>query len=419
MKYRLFPAEYELHAGNAAPILLRMPWEQTLYFTKVVPTFDEYLDVPLDSPKLRNAGEVFNPGFYRTLKRAAYRRTADWQYPIGEEPAAQILLPDVQGSRSIVGRGLSVRIRYQISHGELAEAREGIMVGLAVSRHYARTPFVITQLVSVATDSMMLSRLEELLSQSDSPNLYWALTALPRPLVDLRPSVELEQRFLPMTVPGLENLDQLRTEAEWTKPAHAVIDLLLGSAEARQWETFARKQILDRLAKRGRAELPGWIEGGAARVAAMSDAEAGLRWFLHANEEQSEETAALMSLEPPAALPRLDALQKRLAEFRTGLGVPTLFVIENSLNVYVAAHKIQRRIDALRVVEAIRNYGASHESRLPESLEKMTGTPIPDDPFTGKPFHYEVTDGTATLSAPGIQAGGNEIGGIRYRIKMQ
>jgi hypothetical protein len=135
-----------------------------------------------------------------------------------------------------------------------------------------------------------------------------------------------------------------------------------------------------------------------------------------------------VSLEPPAALPRLDALQKRLAEFRTGLGVPTLFVIENSLNVYVAAHKIQRRIDALRVVEAIRNYGASHESQLPESLEKMTDTPIPNDPFTGKPFHYEVTDGTATLSAPGIhvegttpgiQVGGNEIGGIRYRIKMR
>jgi len=229
-------------------------------------------------------------------------------------------------------------------------------------------------------------------------------------------------------VPDLENLDQLRTEAEWTKPAHAVIDLLLESAVARQWGTFARKQILDRLAKRGRAELPGWIEGGAARVAAMSDSEAGLRWFLHANEEQSEETAALMSLEPPAALPRLDALQKRLAEFRTGLGVPTLFVIENSLNVYVAAHKIQRRIDALRVVEAIRNYGATHDARLPDSLEKIADTPIPMDPFTGKPFHYAVTDGTATLSAPGIktegttagiQVGGNEIGGIRYRIKMQ
>jgi len=185
MKYRLFPAEYELHAGNAAPILLRMPWEQTLYFTKVVPTFDGYLDLPLDSPKLRSAGDVFNPGFYRTLKRAAYRRTADWQYPIGEEPAAEILLPDVQGSRDIVGRGLSVWIRHEISRGKLAEAREAILVGLAVSRHYARTPFVITQLVCVAIDSMLLSRLEELLSQSDSPNLYWALTALPRPLVDL------------------------------------------------------------------------------------------------------------------------------------------------------------------------------------------------------------------------------------------
>jgi len=419
MKYRLFPAEYELRDGNAAPILLRFPWENTGYFLKVVPTFDDYLELAPDNPKLRNAGDVFNPRFYSELKRAAYRRTADWEYPIGEEPVAQILLPDVQGSRAIVGRGLSVWIRYLTARGKLAEAREAILVGLAVSRHYGRTPFVITQLVCVAIDSMMLSRLEELLSQPDSPNLYWAVTALPRPLVDMRPSVELEQRFLQMTVPGLENLEQLRTEEEWTKRAHAVIDLLLEPAAARQWGKFAQKQILKRLAKRGRAELPGWTDGGVARVAAMSDSEAGLRWFLHAQEEQSQEIAALMSLEPPAAIPRLEALQRRLAEFRAEIGVPTLFVLENPLNGYVAAQGLQRRIDALRVVEAIRNYGASHESHVPESLEKIVDTPIPEDPFTGKPFHYAVTDGAATLSAPGIQVEGREIGGIRYHFKTQ
>jgi hypothetical protein len=428
MKYRLLPAEYELHAGNAAPILLRIPWEQLPYFTKVVPTFNDYLELPLDSLKLRNAGDIFAPGFYRTLKRAAYRQTADWQYPIGEEPVSRIHLSDAQGSRDIVGRGLSVRIRSQISRGELADAREGILVGLAVSRHYARSPFVVTQLISIAIDTVMLTRIEELISQPDSPNLYWALTALPRPFVDLRPSIELEQRFLQMTVPGLENLDQLRTEDQWAQRVDAVIALFLEPGATSQPEKkYSRKQILENMAKRGRAELPGWIDGGAARVKTMSDSEVGLRWYLHAHEEQSHETTAFMSLEPPTTLPRLKALQQRLAEFRTELGVPTLFILEHPLNFYLAAHKLHRRIDALRIVEAIRNYAATHDGGLPDSLEKIADTPIPMDAFTGKPFPYAVTDGTATLSAPGIrvegttpgiQVGGNEIGEIRYRIQL-
>ena len=100
------------------------------------------------------------------------------------------------------------------------------------------------------------------------------------------------------------------------------------------------QQTLEHLLKRARAELPGWIEGGADGVAAMSDSEAGLRWFLHGHREQSHEIAAFMSLEPPAALPRLAALQKRLAEFRSELGVSTGFVMERPLNIYLAVHRI-------------------------------------------------------------------------------
>jgi len=209
MKYRLLPAEYELQKVNAAPMILRICWEQIPYFSKVVPTFSDYLDVPLGDARLRSEHDIF--AFFRVLKRAAYRRTADWEYPIGEEPAAGIILSDVQGARFLVGNGLALWIRQRLARGQLAEAREGILVGLAVSRHYARTPFVITQLVCAHIDWLMLSRLEELASQPDCPNLYWALSALSRPLVDVRPSIELEQRFLEMTVPELDDLDQLRS----------------------------------------------------------------------------------------------------------------------------------------------------------------------------------------------------------------
>src|SRR5580704_3046418 len=220
MKYRLMPAEYELHEGNAAPILLRLPWERTPYFANEVPKLSEYLDLPLNSPKFQG-NEVFP--FFQRIKSAAYRKTADWQFPIGEESFGGILLPDVQGGRSVVGYGLSAWIRQRLAQGKLDQARDGILVGFAVMRHYGRTPFLITQLVCTAVDSILISRVAELVSQPDSPNLYWALTHLPRPLVDLRPSVEMEERFLQMSVPGIDDLSQIRTQEEWTGRALAVI----------------------------------------------------------------------------------------------------------------------------------------------------------------------------------------------------
>jgi len=116
MKYRLMPAEYELREGSAAPILLRLPWEETPYFSQEVPKLSQYLDLPLNSPKFQG-NDVFP--FFRRIKSAAYRKTADWQYPIGEEPFGGILLPDVQGARYVIGHGLSAWIRQRLAQGKL------------------------------------------------------------------------------------------------------------------------------------------------------------------------------------------------------------------------------------------------------------------------------------------------------------
>jgi len=419
MKYRLLPAEYELRDGNAAPILLRLPWEQETYFTSVVPTFSDYLDLPLDDPKVLDSGKVFAPRLYVELKRAAYRRTAEWEYPIGERPIANILLPDVQGARQIIGRGLSVWIRHRIAHGQIEEALEGISLGLANSRHYGRTPFVITQFVCAAVDSMMLARLEELLENPDCPNLYWALTALPRPLIDLRPAVELEQRFLQMSVAGLDELDDLQTEYQWAQKAQEVTRLLAEVGGNAEPKSGLPGSVIQRLAQRARAELPSRIDGGADRVEKMSDAEAGLRWLIHFNVEQSQEIAALMSLEPPAAIPQLAELQEHGVQYRSELGISSLFVLEQPFDAYIFSRKAQRRIDALRVVEAVRNYAATHQGQLPSALDEIADTPIPNDIFTGEPFHYELTEVAALLWGRRYEIDGKEVAAIRYRVNLR
>ena len=63
-----------------------------------------------------------------------------------------------------------------------------------------------------------------------------------------------------------------------------------------------------------------------------------------------------------------------------------------------AEARLDRRVAALRVVEAIRMYAAAHGGELPDSLDRITEVPVPLDPVTGKPFGYHLEGGRAELS---------------------
>src|SRR5262249_49116156 len=58
--------------------------------------------------------------------------------------------------------------------------------------------------------------------------------------------------------------------------------------------------------------------------------------------------------------------------------------------------RLGQRIALLRHVEALRLHAAEHDGALPENLNEVS-VPLPDDPFTGKPFRYEVQGNTAHL----------------------
>ena len=215
LKYRLFPAEAEIKAGDAVPILLRLPWEQTHWMNEVFPKLQEWESRPLDAPEWKSSGGLLPERFFSEMKRAAFRRDAHWEYPIGETSSVYlILLPDAQGLRGFLGRGLAARIRYHLSRGELDQAREGILIGLANARHLAQTPFYVNQLVALAIHQTMLDRTGELISQPNSPNLYWALSTLPDSLIELGRAASLESSAFTMTLPAANDPDRPRDRDE-------------------------------------------------------------------------------------------------------------------------------------------------------------------------------------------------------------
>ncbi len=78
---------------------------------------------------------------------------------------------------------------------------------------------------------------------------------------------------------------------------------------------------------------------------------------------------------------------------------PALFadvLIPGVYEVRPAQARLDQRIALLRHVEALRLYAAEHNGSLPAKLSDFP-VPLPDDPFTGKPFRYECDGTTAHL----------------------
>ncbi len=419
LKYRLLPAETEIRPGNAAPILLRLPWEQTPWMTKVYPTLHEWQSRPLDAPEWESFAGVLPQNFYNEMKRAAYRRDAEWEYPILETSTPYlILLPDVQGLRGFLGYGLSAKIRNHLRQGELEKAREGILVGLANGRHLAQTPFFVNQLVAVAIHQAMLARTAELIAQPESPNLYWALSALPNSMVEIDRAASLEGQIFALTFPAVTDLDRPRDEAEWTRMAEQLLALLreLGEIPPREQpkqggsfiEQFlqkikpADKSHLTRFITETRAELPQMLNISQERVAAMSDDEVTVRWYMHKRLARDQLASVVMTLPPAEAWPQLKRLQQEnaLLEARTGAKQSDYLY---PLSMYLSAWSLNRNVAVLRAIEAVRHHLALH-GELPSSLEAITDVPVPLDPLTNKPFEWRLDRKTATIKAPELPA---------------
>jgi hypothetical protein len=420
LKYRLLPTESELKPGNAVPILLRMPWEQTPFMTKIYPTLHEWDERPLTAPEWATSNGVLPEIFYSEMKRAAFRRDAQWEYPIYEDPSPyMILLPDVQGLRHFLGRGLAARIRYHLSRGELDQAREGILVGLANSRHLAHTPFYVNQGVAMAIQRTMLERTDELISQPNSPNLYWALSALPVSLIELDRAASLEGGIFTMTFPGASDLDHPRDTKEWSKMARQLIEVLelleeIPAVEKAKEDgsvvdqflkslNFGEKSRLSGLIKHARAELPELLKIPPEKVVAMSDDEVGVRWYVHKRLARDQLMSAALVLPPREAWPQLTRVQTETKAMREKTGAKGPYHMDPTA-MFIAAWSQQRKVQALRVIEAVRHHLATHEGKLPKTLDEIQNLPIPLDPLTSQPFQWSVEGQSAVLKAPPLPA---------------
>ena len=101
---------------------------------------------------------------------------------------------------------------------------------------------------------------------------------------------------------------------------------------------------------------------------------------------------------------------------------PSLFagvLAEGTFNVRKAQARLDQRIALLRHVEALRLHAALHNGSFPAKLSEVS-VPLPDDPFTGKPFRYELTGNTAHLrGTPPAGEQNNATFNVHYEVTIQ
>jgi hypothetical protein len=432
LKYRLFPLSSTRKGGNAVPIYLRLNQERNDAGRKHLREEpDKWNKLPLDKIPLKEAKEFVRSysRVYQQFDLGARRKTADWNYTLDQGSVVDILLPDAQQMRSFTPM-LILRARVEIAEGDCPAAIRALETGFSFSRQVGGGPFLISGLVGVAIAGQFCDVVPDLIERPDCPNLYWALAVLPRPLVDLREAMELEQRFVEMQFPELADIDRPRTDGQWDALLVGIRKELgrlfavdrEGPAKGNPYlpgrspeDTAAKSPDLP-AAKKYLVERAGLKSGD---VEAMPPARLLLLWIVRYSREVFDNQFKISYLPYPQSRGLNAAHEKWLKAApdteaqRLGGGL-----VAAIFKVLGAQTRVDRKVAALRAIEALRLHAAANGGRLPDRLDQVTVVPVPDDPGTGKPFEYSRDGETATLIGR-IPDEPQTTTGLRYKVTLR
>ncbi len=203
LKYRLLPLNSELKEGNAVPIYLRVAHEQNDAARKfLTETPKPWNEMPVDKIPIVEARKFLEDHrrMLRQFDLGARRRSAEWNYTVDEGNPIEILMPDTAQMRNYAPM-LILQARLAIAESDFPRAVQHLQTGFAFSRHIAEGPFLVNSLVAIALAARFANVAADLIEQRAAPNLYWALTALPRPFIDLRRVQDMEFRFVEAVFP--------------------------------------------------------------------------------------------------------------------------------------------------------------------------------------------------------------------------
>jgi hypothetical protein len=442
LQFRLIPDRRDLAPGNAATLYYRAMAsfvENSALLAEIRRQYwSDWLDTPVKDLLMADVGDKLYLArrLLHEFDLAARCKDCDWQ--IEDRPEGiGLLLPELQGFRE-VATVLAVKARYEIAQGKWEEACRTLQTGYAAGRHLGEGPSLIHVLIGGSFVRLMNDQVEAMIQQPGAPNMYWALTDLPRPLLDPELAVEQESRMIDRMIPWVKRLDgPPMSEAEVRA---AMAEMRKGLDSFASDYSLVQPTEIDKLgqafflvhgrgeAKRGLLDRGRWT---AEEVEAMPDFQVvGLYAYLEYRDSLDE---MLKWVHAPHGLrhPGFQKASERYAQALTRLdrvffkgqlgrvvGVSdAIGASVRKVSSYVGRN--DRRIAALECVEALRMYAAAN-GKWPEKLDDIADVPLPDDAITGKPFEYRVLDTRATIIAPPITAGkADGLDALSYEVYLR
>lgn len=420
MRYELVPSFREQTKGNAA-----------LYYHRALHLFSEFRQVGIEAhdARMKFEEQLSKPlaeipvealrdwikpyaGVFRELEAAYKVRDCDWG--IGDRIASEsynLLMPELQKTRELAFL-LKVRCRLHQKEGNLEAALKDIQIGLTLGRHVGKSETLIAFLVGTAITAVSLSELDHVLQMPKCPNLYWSLSALPRPFIPLDSAVEGELRGLDAILPLTKDLEEPMS----TEQARLMLDSFF--ARMQKFNLDVGANGLPRMGlNETRLALAAYVT--LMHPSARKDLLAGGRTEAELNamppaqivllnssiKYRSLRDEYMMWLTAPAdeAFQGMQKSSQKVWEMRntpTDMMVTMLtLLLPATQQVYQAQVRTQRRIASLRVVEAVRLHTASF-GKAPAKLSDITLVPVPNDPQTNKPFEYSLNDKGFVVTVP-------------------
>lgn len=422
LKYRIYPAKWELKPGSALLHLNRalIHWLNVPRKQRIQWQSSEWLDGTGDGKKpLQQEMEdvVQQLSFvFDELHNLAMSEDFQWDHRLRDLKGSDMyayVLPELQELRGLA-RMLNLRIRVQLENRNFDGAIASITDGIRLSEFVGQGEILIQKLVAIAIQSMMREQLTKLIATPGSPNLYWAMATIPRPLNRMQDAAMGDLGSVARFFPALAAAEN----ETWSK-----------DQAARRWMSV----VEDLESSLGATDSDRIAVRAAIATIGVNQADIAKKYLIAngMNQDRVDQMPGLQAVLIKAArelrilgddlgkahlLPSVAA--RKLADRQQQIFVG--YIQQNRLNslsatiaglfypavpqVVEAEIRTEMTFRRLMTVEAIRMY-VSENGEVPQSLDMLQLAPAFSDPYTGAEFEYSVEESDkgpiVTLKAAG------------------
>ncbi len=415
--HRLTTLPEETIGGNAATTymnsfsdsFLRSKWRKVeKEFGDDVQSWSGYAtprdQIQLD--KLKRASSEFDDFIQFHIDRATRQRDCDWGLGLEELRGPMVIgitLGNLQETRSI-SRAIALQTKLAILESRFDDAIDLMRMNYRLGENVGRVKLLVGNLVAIAEVGISNGSMVDFIAAPDSPNMYWALTELPRPMVDLRGALRMvcgmAMRIFPeMATAETEN----HSVEEWSRIVRAIpgaaMELTRSPKPPGLEFVPAAIGVMSYAPAKQRLVDSGMdaakVEQMAVGQVLLIDASREYRRIANVMEKEAylpyspKRTEAIETFLMESERSAFDSFGKIIA----GMILPAIQQVRS------AEMRTQRDIDALRVIEALRMHAAS-TGKFPMKLSDVKVVEAPANPATGKPFEYRLDGETAVLELP-------------------